>query len=737
MRKFKNLVIGGIENKIFNLILITVIVLTAAFIGVTVYQSNMLNKVTTESSIKQQETTSAIIAETMTAVTRNSMETTTDMEARLVGSMFRDISAKVAMVCDYGRKLVSDPQGFGPRPWAAPDPSLDGQVTAQCIWADGVDQEDPAVQARVGLYANLSDLMISLCESTDLENIYIGAAEGFFLHVNRRGSEWINEDGTIKSYDARTRFWYKQASEKGGLIFSDLEEDATTGELSVVCAMPVFAPDGSVALVAGSDLFLHTMQTMMQDFVSGGGYVWIMNDRGHVIYSPNQEVMASSAEADDLRVSSNKDLAALATDALDGKTGVRIVNVRGQDFYMVGQPIDVIGWTLFSAFPKALVDQVEATLLGSYENIYEEARAAYKVNSDRSSRSTLILMILLTVLAAVAALGLGRRIVKPLNRITRRIAELRGGDLEFKMEDVYRTGDEIEVLAESFAGLSHKTLEYVEQVKTATAEKERIGTELHMANRIQESMLPHVFPPFPDRTEFDIYATMNPAREVGGDFYDFFMIDQDHLCVVMADVSGKGVPAALFMMISKTILQSCALLGQSAGAILAKTNEALCANNQVEMFVTVWLGILEISTGKISCANAGHEYPAVFNEGETGEFELLKDKHGFVIGGLSGVRYKEYSFQMHPGDKLFIYTDGVPEATNGQEEMFGTDRMIGVLNEAPESTPRELLETMQKSVDSFVGDADQFDDLTMLCLEYRGTGEMRKHPTPPEAPSQS
>ena len=189
----------------------------------------------------------------------------------------------------------------------------------------------------------------------------------------------------------------------------------------------------------------------------------------------------------------------------------------------------------------------------------------------------------------------------------------------------------------------------------------------------------------------------------------------------MADVSGKGIPAALFMMISKTILQNCAMLGQSAGAILAKTNEALCSNNQMEMFVTVWLGILEISTGRITCANAGHEYPAVFSEADTREFSLLKDKHGFVVGGMEGVRYKEYEFRMRPGDKLFVYTDGLAEATDRNGKMFGTERMIEALNAKPDATPKEVLTAVREAVDGFVGDAEQFDDLTMLCLEYRGT----------------
>ena len=211
-------------------------------------------------------------------------------------------------------------------------------------------------------------------------------------------------------------------------------------------------------------------------------------------------------------------------------------------------------------------------------------------------------------------------------------------------------------------------------------------------------MLPSIFPAFPERSEFDIYALMDPAREVGGDFYDFFLIDKDHLCMVIADVSGKGIPAALFMMISKIIIQSCAMLGRDAGEILTKTNEALCSNNRMEMFVTVWIGILEISTGKLTAANAGHEYPAI----KTGnKFELLKDKHGLVIGAMPGIVYKEYELDLKPGDKLFLYTDGA-------------------LNKDPDADPAILLRNVRRAVDEFVGSDEQFDDLTMLGFEYNG-----------------
>ncbi|MBQ7152942.1 MAG: serine/threonine-protein phosphatase, partial [Clostridia bacterium] len=226
-------------------------------------------------------------------------------------------------------------------------------------------------------------------------------------------------------------------------------------------------------------------------------------------------------------------------------------------------------------------------------------------------------------------------------------------------------------------------------------------------------------PAFPDRSECDIYATMNPATEVGGDFYDFFLVDSDHLCMVMADVSGKGVPAALFMMASKIILANNAMMGKSPAQILQDANAAICSNNREEMFVTVWIGILEISTGKLTAANAGHEYPVL--KAPDGGFELYKDKHGFVVGGMDGARYKEYELQLQPGSKLFVYTDGVPEATSAENELFGTDRMLAALNGAPaDAGTKDYLESVRSAVDGFVMEAEQFDDLTMLCMEYKG-----------------
>ena len=274
------------------------------------------------------------------------------------------------------------------------------------------------------------------------------------------------------------------------------------------------------------------------------------------------------------------------------------------------------------------------------------------------------------------------------------------------------------VLAVYLVSLAEHYAQAARERQALALEKERIDAELSLATRIQSSAVPKVFPPFPERTEFDIYASMTPAKEVGGDLYDFFLIDEDHVGLVIGDVSGKGVPAALFMMVAQALIHHVAMREKSPAKILQAVNAEICARNPEEMFVTVWMGVLEISTGRLAAANAGHEFPAVKKAGE--HFDLIKDRHGFVIGGMEGVRYREYEILMEPGEKLFVYTDGVPEATDAKDEMYGKDRMIEALRSAEDGPPSGVLDAVNKSVKAFIGSAPQFDDLTMLCLQYNG-----------------
>ena len=723
MKRVHNLVIGGIQNKIFNLILLTVAILTAVSIGVSVYHNQMLTQLSENSGEAQKTAVSQITSSVMNEVVTQTLDRSNRSEAQAADEMFRDVREQVSFLSDMASVIFSNPNKYPPAPYAVPDPAEDGIWTAKVIYADGVDAKDPQIASRVGLAANLSDIMLSMCQATGAANAYMALPEGIHLSVSDTSSSWF-DNGRLKSYDPRTRGWYQAAIEAGGTVFTDGEWDANTGAYCLECAAPVYGPDGILQAVIGMDLYLDKMEEALESSLTDGEYRLLVNEKGCAVLEPQEEAfpLEESDKGTDLRGSKSEILAQVISDALTGKESAVLSGLLSDGaYYVTAAPIETTGWVLVSVFRQEIADQPVELLSGSFDQVQSETAAEYQGETQKLQRNAILLLLLATALMLIGGIILGKRIVKPLNTITKRIAHLREGNLEFKMEEAYRTGDEVEELAKSFALLSHKTVEYVDTVKRVTAEKERIGTELALATRIQADMLPNLFPAFPERQEFDIYASMDPAKEVGGDFYDFFLIDNDHLCMVMADVSGKGVPAALFMMASKIILANNAMLGKSPAKVLEDTNAAICANNREEMFVTVWLGIMEISTGKLTAANAGHEYPAL--KQADGGFTLYRDKHGFVIGGMEGIRYKEYELQLEPGAKLFVYTDGVPEATNAENELFGTERMIDALNKGIDAQPERILRNVRTAVDDFVKEAEQFDGLTMLCMEYRGGGD--------------
>lgn len=264
------------------------------------------------------------------------------------------------------------------------------------------------------------------------------------------------------------------------------------------------------------------------------------------------------------------------------------------------------------------------------------------------------------------------------------------------------------------ATLATRTRKLLELQVKESAEKHRIESELNVATQIQTSMLPT---DFPDREEVALFASMSPAREVGGDFYDFFMLDDRHLAIVMADVSGKGVPAALFMVIGKTLIKDHTSPGCDLGEIFSRVNNLLCESNSEGLFITAFEGVLDLVTGEFSFVNAGHEMPMISRGGKA--FEAHKVRPGFVLAGMEDVRFRAGSLTLEPGDKLFQYTDGVTEATNAREELYGMQRLTDALASCSACSPEDILPAIRRDIDKFVGDAPQFDDITMLCLEYK------------------
>ena len=322
------------------------------------------------------------------------------------------------------------------------------------------------------------------------------------------------------------------------------------------------------------------------------------------------------------------------------------------------------------------------------------------------------------VLVAVVLMAfMYRRVIAPLTKVQKGVMEyMADKDSKKAAENMAKIKEqnEVGVLAEDIAELTLEMDRYTKENIRLNGERERIAAELDLAARIQTSMLSKTFP---ENELFEVHAFMTAAKEVGGDFYDVFYIDDDHLGLVIADVSGKGIPAALFMMMAKGLIRNYAMRGDTPAQVLENANNQICANNEEQMFVTVWFGVLEVTTGKITAANAGHEYPIIKQPG--GSFEIFKDKHGFVLGGKAGKKYKQYEFTLQKGGTLFVYTDGAPEATNAKEEMFGLQRLVDTLNAQTDNSPQQLIRSVYDEVGKFVGDADQFDDLTMLVLTMR------------------
>ena len=324
--------------------------------------------------------------------------------------------------------------------------------------------------------------------------------------------------------------------------------------------------------------------------------------------------------------------------------------------------------------------------------------------------TTAMQIVVLTALFIMIFVLVKRLVVKNIYRINDSLSAITEG----KLDTVVDVRSHVE-----FEDLSNDINSTVDTLKRYIADAAaRIDAELAFAKAIQHSALPSVFPPYPGRKEFDIHAAMYTAKEVGGDFYDFYFVDEDNLAFMIADVSGKGIPAAMFMMQSKTLLKSCAESGMPIEPVFTTANEKLCEGNEAGMFVTAWMGLLNVKTGRLTFANAGHNPPLI--KRADGSFEYLRVKAGFVLAGMEGIRYRRNELQLNPGDTLFLYTDGVTESTDAGENLYGEERLLSRLRSQHSASAKAVCEAVKADVDAFAGEAEQFDDITMLCLTYNG-----------------
>lgn len=600
-----------------------------------------------------------------------------------------------------------------------PDKALDGDLSVQFLHSESVDMNSPETIRQRGLLGNLTQVIVQIPDTNEhVVSSYVATKDGLMIQADYISGSKFDENGNVLPYEAKERPWYKGASENMDVYYTPVSADAHGTGVGIMCGIP-FYQNGEFAGVAGSGMYLHKMKDTIDSLSIGeNGHACVLNDRGEVIFSsvPDGILSENDGSAGSVLDAGNDDLSNLILDAVNLGSAFNMVEIDGNNEYIAASVMPTVNWVFL-----ALVPESEYTApVDSLKNVINENARLLVVSTNDALNSTrisiLVFGLIVFILCIIFSIYIGRTISNPLGVLTKKITEIDGDNLDFHWE--MDTKDETTVLGRAFENMTVKMKEYIVNLTAVTAEKERIGAELNVATQIQEDMLPRIFPAFPDIDEVDLYASMNPAKEVGGDFYDFFRIDDKHIGLVIADVSGKGVPAALFMVISKTLVKNQSLIGnKKPSEILYEVNNQLCEGNEASLFCTCWIGIFNVETGHMACSSAGHEFPAI--KSEDGKFELFKDPHGVPLAAMEDMPFTDYEITLKPGQTLFVYTDGVPEATSNSNELYGEERMINALNIEPDATPEQLLINVRADIDKFVGEAEQFDDITMLCMHYK------------------
>lgn len=698
---------GAIQRKIVRLVLsisLLALLISAlvSFISIQFARGRMI-----DSSDMLGNTAAADSEQALIDQTQVNLISEASAKADLTNQRLQDIADQVELMAGYVGLIydqtvsISDTRN-----------GTDGDWVMQYGAVSTVPEEQIAQEkARI---ENAFYVLQPLCRQNgdNISSVYFATDTGFMMSYDQNAgddTETLFEEG----YDPRERSWYTGALEQDGTVFTETYLDVF-GRLLVTCATPVKTSSGETAGIFGMDILIEDInESIVNAQVGRNGYAFMINEQGVVISAPYLTV-GDDGNYQQVILREREGFAEVAEAMSRGEAGFREVE-SDQMLFVSYAPVSATGWSLGMVMPR---DEVVAPAAAISEHIIEETN---QVTDAISSMTAVMLVffalaivaIILVVMAATRVQS--RRLTDPIRVLTEGAKMIGSGDLDHEID--IHSGDELEILGDTINHMTVSLKEYMNNLAAITADRERIAAELGVATTIQASMLPCIFPAFPDRKEFHIFADMHPAKEVGGDFYDFFLTDPDHLWVVIADVSGKGVPAALFMVITKTLIKNQAGFGGKPGEVLTVVNEQLCENNDAGMFVTCFVGMLDIPSGRFTFANAGHNAPLLCRA--AGDYEWLRTKPGFVLAGLDGMKFENNETELHPGDRLFLYTDGVTEALNPAEELYGDDRLQQTLNrpDIKNQAIEGVIQAVKDDIGVFAQGAEQADDITMLLLE--------------------
>ena len=648
-----------------------------------------------------------------------------EARAKYIDTELERMQEDVIIFADTMTEISQNPQNYRPiqiiDPRNSQVPMGETYITySPDLHASGINS---ALRAEIEIASNIKIYLEPLAKSyfKYKSSFYVGSNKGYFICSSVFPNEKYSpvEQDEIYNYDPRRRPWYKKAMDAGKPVFSDLYTNIVNDGYQLIgCSAPYYDSNGVAGIVgldvSNSDIY----QTIVDTAIGEHGFSFVINNKGEVIFSSkNDGVLAARAGGGDIRLFGHKTLAAAAENMIKGESGVAPVVVDGRNYYLAYSPMPTVGWSFGTlTLQDEIIKASEASrnyFITQIEIFQEDLQQQY---SFLFKLSVVILLLLLGALFFYSN-KFSKRVSQPIMELSDNVRDIASGNLDKKID--IHTGDEIEHLAVCFNAMTDELQTYMNNLTKITAEKERIATELNVAKDIQHSMLPNIFPPYPNRKDFDIYATMDAAKGVGGDFYDFYLLDENHLVITIADVSGKGIPASLFMVISKTVLKNFATFANAPddyAAVISCANNQLCQGNDEMMFVTVFFGVLEIDTGKFIFVNGGHNPPIIYHA-ENNSCEYLSVKKNFVLGGMEDVPYSQQEITLEKGDLIFTYTDGVNEAMNEQNEEYTSERLLNFMNSTNcKADLKSLLAAVKADVAKHVGAAEQSDDITMLAM---------------------
>lgn len=717
--------------KVTKLLLASLFFVTLLMCTISMWGLHTVKQISTDSSKELGQTAAQNAEESLEKMAGKQLQMIAMEKAGFIEEKYKAIEAYVHGITNLAETIYESPEKYPNRPVDLPQKG-NSQLSAQLLKSAKLQEVSDAVGQELLKLGNIQDLLVQYNKHNDMvSSTYIATKTGWMIQADYIAySKYEKDSLEPKAYEAAQRPWYQKAvrAKPGEVIYTQIIRDIHLGGECIVSAQPVYHK-GEVVAVVGVGSYLQTVnEAVLNTKIGEKGYAFLVNEEGQIIVSPQKEgdTAVHAQQEADLRESSNLELAQTAVHMVAGEKGICKLKIDGKEVYLAYAPLPNLKWSFATVMGEKEVVAPAKKMEQNILNLTKEVSQKQSEAIGKMLATFVVIVFAATILICIASIFFTGRITEPIRLLTKEVARMDERRLGEKIQ--IKTGDEVEELGNAFNEMTAQIQNYIKNVELITAEKERIKTEIQVASRLQADMLPDSADTFLDRTEFILKASMIPAKGVGGDFYDFFLVDEDHLALVMADVSGKGVPAALFMVLSRTLIRSHVSTEVNLETIIAEVNEKLCRDNKNGMFVTAWVGILTISTGKVTFVNAGHCNPLVQKADGACTYESMHS--GFVLAGMEGSKYRQGTIRLQEGDTLFLYTDGVTEATNCQGELYGEGRLKECMIKAGKQSPQVLLDKIWEDVLYFQGEMEQFDDITMLGITYQQNGYQKKSGEP-------